>query len=213
MFDDLQRLFKDSVAAFRAEVGKREPVDEVAELLSSMRRELTATRALLPELAAEVERARLELLRERSELEQCERRGKMAGRIGDHETVRVAAEFSRRHRERIGMLERKVAAAEEEHALRSREAEDMQRKYRAAEADRFRMVAALMRQRAQERQRAAATETQNSLADFARMEEKISGDAGRTDALGELEDRPPPTAPGADVDQRLQELKRRMGRD
>lgn len=217
MFDDLQKLFRDSLAAFRAELGKREPVDEIAELLSSMRRELAATRASLPELDADAERTRMELLRERAELEQCERRGRMAEKIGDAETVAVAAEWATRHRERVRVLEQKEAALIAERELRGREVEEMQRRYRTAEINRFRMVEELMRERARLRRETLDRQTDDAFADFSRMAERISGDEAVDQALRELDemDRPPPPPPPSaaapDVEERLRELKRRMG--
>jgi phage shock protein A len=213
MFEDLQKLFRESLAAFRAEIGKREPVDEIAELLSSMRRELAAARAELPELEAEMERTRMELLRERSELDQCERRGKMAERIGDTETVAVAAEWATRHRERVHVLEQRQAATAAEQELRTKEVAEMQRRYRTAEINRFRMVEELMRERARLRREELDRQTGNAFDDFSRMEERIHDGQAVNDALRELDgsDPPPAAAPASDVEDRLRELKRRMG--
>jgi phage shock protein A len=202
MLDDLQRLFRESVAAFRAELNRREPEDQVAELLSAMRRELVAARAALPEYAANVERSRRELAHERAQLEQCERRGRLARDAGDDATVLVAEEFAGRHRARIGVLEQKVAAAEAEHALRGREAEEMKEKYRAADANRLQLVAEIKRGHARERIRTVAADATASFDDFARMEESIGQRAAESDAFAELS-----------VEERLREMKRRMGRE
>jgi phage shock protein A len=199
MFKDLQRLFRDSVAAFRAELGRREPEDRVAELLGAMRREMVAARAALPALREEVRRGTEELRRERALLEQCERRGAQAERIGDAETVRVAEEFAARHRERAGVLEQKLRAAEAEYALRSREAEEMVARYRDADANRFALVAQLRRASAGERLRSALDDEGGPWSDLARMEEAVA-------------DSPPP-GPAPDVEERLRELKRRMANE
>lgn len=184
MLDDLRRVFRESVAAFLTELGKREPEDEVAELLAAMRRELVDARAALPEYEAEATRTEAELRRERELLEQCRRRLGAAERIGDGETARVAAEFAGRHAARCSVLERKLDVAREELALRTREAEEMMRRYREADANRFAMVARLRTARAAE-------------------------------SLGGLldEDDPPQSPSAADVEARLSELKRRMGRE
>jgi phage shock protein A len=213
MFKDLQRLFQQSMAAFRAELDRREPEDQVAELLTAMRREMAAARAALPELEQEGKRAAAELERETELLRQCERRGALAERIGDEETVRVAAEFAARHRERIVVLEQRRAAADAEHALRLREAEEMRRKYLEADANRFALVAQLRRTRSQQEMRSRLDGTSGPFADFARMEEAVQQSAGYADALEELSDAaPPPRPPPApDVEERLRELKRRMG--
>ena len=214
MFEDLQKLFRESLAAFRAELGKREPVDEIAELLSSMRRELVAARAELPELEAGIERVRIELQRDRTELEQCERRGLLAEKIGDRETVTVATEWAVRYRERVRVLQQKQAAAIAEHELRRREVDEMKERFRLAETNRFRMVDALTRDRSRQRRDTLHETTGDSFADFSRMEEKISGTVSIDEILREMEatDLSPPTpAPSAGVEERLRELKRQMG--
>jgi hypothetical protein len=214
MFEDLQKLFRESLAAFRAELGKREPVDEVAELLSSMRRELVAAKANLPELDAESERVRRELERDRAELEKCERRGQLAEKIGDVETVNVAREWSVRLRERVLVLEQKHAASVAERELRGREVVEMQERYKLAETNRFRMVDALVRDRSRQRRESLHQETGGSFDDFSRMEEKINGAATVDEILREMDSPEPPAGragPALDVEERLRELKRRMG--
>lgn len=214
MFEDLQRLFRESLAAFRSELHKREPEDEVAHLLSSMRSELVEARALLPKLEEVLKGAREALAREREQLERTERRGVLARQIQDEETTRVAEEFSAKHRERIAVLEQKVAAAEAEHALRSREAEEMKRQYQQADANRRDLVARIRRAQAQGRISSVADEAADSFADWDRMSDKVESQSGYADALRELdEDLTPPPEPAApmDVEERLRELKRRMG--
>lgn len=216
MFQDLQRLFRQSLEAFRAEIEKREPEDRVAELLSSMRREMVAARAALPVLAEEAARAKAELERERELLSQCERRQEMARRIGDEETVRVAGEFAVRHRERIGVLEKKAEVARAEHALRGREAEEMERKYKESEANRFVLVSQLRRQATGERMRDRLNDESGPFSDFARMEESIEDaehHARAVEDLAEGEGGEGKRTPGPDLDARLAELKRRMGKE
>lgn len=212
MFKDIQRLFQRSMVAFRAEFERREPEDQVAELLTAMRRELAAARAALPELEEQTRRAAAEREREAELLRQCERRGALAERIGDAETVKVAAEFAERHRERIAVLEQRRAAADAEHALRVREAEEMRRKYLEADANRFALVAQLRGAHAQQEMRSRLDGTRGPFADFARMEESVRQSAGYADALDEMDEPPPRPAPSpSEVEERLRELKRRMG--
>ena len=73
-----------------------------------------------------------ELAVERRHLLDAERRGKLAAEIGDTETVQVAERFAARHRERVGVLERKLAAQQEELRLGERDLEELTREYRAA---------------------------------------------------------------------------------
>lgn len=72
------------------------------------------------------------LLAERRQLEDSERRGQQAARIPDPETVAVAERFAERHRERTGVLERKVALQRDELALAERDLEQLTVAYREA---------------------------------------------------------------------------------
>jgi hypothetical protein len=66
-----------------------------------------------------------ELAAERKQLEDAERRGRLAAAVPDPETVRVAERFAARHRERVGVLERKIVVQRDELALAERELADM----------------------------------------------------------------------------------------
>ncbi|MBA2671203.1 MAG: hypothetical protein H0U67_12590 [Gemmatimonadetes bacterium] len=215
MFEDLQRLFRKSVDAFRAELSKREPEDQVADLLSGMRREMVAARAAIPLLEEDVCRLRADLESERVLLEQCERRLSMAERIGDDETVRVAREFAERHRERTSVLEKKEQAAIAELALRSRESEEMLRKYQESDRNRFGLVSQLRRQQAAEKIRERLQNETGPFADFARMEDAVRDSEAHAAAAEELDfeqESASPPPPRSDLEERLQELKRRMGK-
>ena len=216
MLNDIRKIFRKSIEAFRQELGTREPEDEIADLLASMRRELVAARAAIPQFEGDLEAARKELAKEREAVEICDRRAVLAERIGDAETVRVAREFGARHREKAAVLEQKVAAADAELALRRREADEMKVRYKEAEANRFALLAQLRRAAASEHMRASNSSETGAFADFARMEEKVEQGASYVDALEELDGTPPPPRDaGAEkdaVEERLRELKRRMGR-
>jgi hypothetical protein len=69
--------------------------------------------------------AERELTAERRHLEDAERRGRLAGDIGDAETGRIAGEFAAKHRERVELLERKVAVIRDELAYVEREYESL----------------------------------------------------------------------------------------
>ncbi len=73
-----------------------------------------------------------ELIRERQQLADAERRGRLASELPDSETVSVAERFAARHRERVGVLERKLIVQREELLLAEREVADMLNEYRAA---------------------------------------------------------------------------------
>lgn len=216
MFDDLKKMFSRAWDAFQAEAGRREPEDEVAELLSAMRREMVEARATVPLLEEAVVAAGSALERERRALADTERRRGLAERIGDAETVRVADEFAAKHRARIAVLEEKLRAAEAERDLRKREVVEMSRQYKEADANRFGMVARLRTARAQGRMGAALGADGGPLDDLGRAEEELGRRARYAEALDELADldSPPPPRPSApDVEDRLRELKRRMGQE
>ncbi|HEX8430544.1 MAG TPA: hypothetical protein VF625_04620, partial [Longimicrobium sp.] len=151
MLDDLRTLFSRTWTSFLTEAGRREPEDEVAALLAAMRREMVQARADLPLHEKAVAAAVAELERERRALDDAVRRGGMAERIHDAETVRVAAEFAARHRSRVGVLEEKVKAARAEWELRKKESEEMMRRFKEAESNRFILVSELRRRGAHAR--------------------------------------------------------------
>jgi hypothetical protein len=66
-----------------------------------------------------------ELAREREQLSAAERRGQQATEIQDAETVRIATEFIAKHRERVEVLERKLAVQQDEVAMAERDAATM----------------------------------------------------------------------------------------
>jgi len=210
MLDDLRKLFSQAWDSFIAEVGRREPEDQVASLLGAMRREMVEVRAQLPLLEQNHDATVAELERERARLDVTVRRRGQAERIHDAETVRVATEFEEKQRRRIAVLEDKVRAAKAEWELRRDEAQEMMTRYKEADANRFALLSELRRQGARARIDAMGG---TPLDDFSRAEEKIEHDTAYADALEEMGGGPPPPRRPApeDVDDRLAELKRRMG--
>lgn len=88
-----------------------------------------------------------ELARERQQLADAERRGRLAAELPDSETVSVAERFAARHRERVSMLERKLIVQRDELLLAEREVADMLNEYRAARPGvRFESVEAAWRE-------------------------------------------------------------------
>jgi phage shock protein A len=216
MLNEIRKIFRRSVDAFRAEVSTREPEDQIAELLAAMRRELVAARAAIPEYEAEVRRAQQELAREAEALAQCQRRGELAARIDDRETVKIAAEFATKHRTRMEVLRQKIAASEAELDLRRREADEMRDRYKDADSNRFALLAQLRMAGAQQRMRSANAGEDGPSADWARMQDRVEHDARLADALEELNESGSPPRTGTDsraVEDRLRELKRQMGRE
>lgn len=75
--------------------------------------------------------AERDLEQEQQQLADAERRGRLAEAIGDAETTRIAGEFVGRHRERIALLERKVAVIRDEIAYLEREYEALAGRYQS----------------------------------------------------------------------------------
>jgi hypothetical protein len=73
-----------------------------------------------------------ELADERRQLEDAERRGRLAAAVPDSETVAIAQRFTARHRDRVQVLERKLAVQRDELALAEREVTELMAEYRAA---------------------------------------------------------------------------------
>jgi hypothetical protein len=118
----LDRLFREhSSADPRAQAAAlREAVLEARVGLRSMREALAATER--------------ELAGERKQLEDADRRGRLARDLPDPETVSVAERFALRHRERVQVLERKLQVQRDELALAEREVEEMTTQFRSAAA-------------------------------------------------------------------------------
>ena len=76
--------------------------------------------------------AERELVLERQHLADAERRGRLATEIGDAETARIAEEFGAKHRERLALLERKVAVIRDELAYAEREYQSLAAQYQSA---------------------------------------------------------------------------------
>ena len=115
----LDRLFAEQGANPRARtLALREALVEAKLGLEMMRESLGATER--------------ELVSERKQLDDAERRGRLAAQVLDVETVSVAERFAGRHRERVAVLERKLAVQRDELTLGERELEEMAAQYRAS---------------------------------------------------------------------------------
>ena len=66
-----------------------------------------------------------ELAAERKQLEDAERRGRLAAAVPDPETVAIAERYAVRHRERVAVLERKILVQRDELVLAERELAEM----------------------------------------------------------------------------------------
>lgn len=109
----LDQLLRDAAPSDRRAyvAGIREALLEARLGIGRMREALAATER---ELAAE-----------RRQLEDAERRGRLAAQVPDPETVAIAERYAARHRERIVVLERKLPVQRDELELAERELAEM----------------------------------------------------------------------------------------
>jgi hypothetical protein len=110
------------------------PADRRAEA-SALRESLVEMKAAVMGLREALAASERELVAERRQLEDAERRGGLAQGIGDAETAEVAARFVERHRERAGVIERRIAVQRDELALADREMQELAGRLRTAPAD------------------------------------------------------------------------------
>src|SRR6267142_5007648 len=101
-----------------------------------MREAVVDAKVAVVEIQEAVARTERELTLERQRLADAERRGRLAGEIQDAETVSVAGRFAAKHRERLGVLERKLTAVQAELALAQRDLEEMHAQLKTAEQGR-----------------------------------------------------------------------------
>jgi hypothetical protein len=153
-----------------------------------MREALVDAKVGLSQSRAARDATSAQLERERTELATVQRRGQLAAGINDAETVRLAADFERKHTERVSVLERKLAALEQEVALMERETADMT---------------------AQLKQLAGGGGAPPQSAEEPDPLASDTPDISEFDTLRRTADR---SERDADAERRLAELKRRMGK-
>src|SRR5258705_14002382 len=98
-----------------------------------MREAVVDAKVAVAEVKEAIARTEREVGAERQRLADAERRGRLAGEIQDQETVAVADRFAAKHRERLGVLERKLATQREELALAHRALDDIQTTLKAGD--------------------------------------------------------------------------------
>lgn len=222
MFDNLRHAFREAIENFNKELSRDQVPENVDALLRGMKNEVADAKVRIRELEDLIARADAEAARERKDAETARRRGGMASGIGDEETARLALEFAAKHEERLRILEQKATAMRDELALRTKEVEEMLVKVKEAQTRRDALSASSGRTGARETLGAA----DDLFAELDRMADKIGGEDARAEAARDLDDLdldgdfggmdddvPPARAPEIDVDARLEELKRRMGRE
>ena len=123
MFDALRRRLEQLLADQTAAPDSRLRAAGLKAALLDAKVALAAMRDALV-------RTEHELNAERQQMENAERRGRLAEAVPDQQTVEVAMRFAARHRERVTVLERKRAVQHDELVLAEREYEEMAVQFR-----------------------------------------------------------------------------------
>lgn len=217
VFEDLRQAFRQAVENFKEELNRDQVTDAVDGLLRRMSREVVDARAYLHRLEEDMRDAIDRGKAEAKNASTCRRREELAKEIGDSETAQIAREFAERHERRASVLERRASALGEEIALRKTEIIEMEKRLKEAG-----------RQREGLRSRVGTTRARETLgsddlfAELDRLAERIDDEgryAGATEEIDEIfadegaADDPGATSPSvADLERRLEELKRQMER-
>jgi len=119
--DRLEQLLSD----LTPEGDPRERSGPLREAMVELKIELRAMHEALAGTEAD-------LVQERRHLADVERRGQLAAAVPDEETVRIAEQFATKHRERIAVMERKLAVQQEELAMAERDMDELRGRLKAA---------------------------------------------------------------------------------
>lgn len=226
VFDNLRQAFRDAVSNFKEEINRDDVPEAVDSLIRGMIAEVTDTKAYVSRLGSDIEQTRQKVQRERKNAETCRRREDMANQIGDAETARVAVEYAEKHEQAVMVLEGKAQALLKEKTMKEAEVVEMLEKIKHARANRSRLIATVGRARTRD----SINEVDDLFAEMDRMADKIGDTEHQARAAQDLEsdlDIDPLSTvdpelerqfddledgPGVSVDDRLEELKRRMGK-
>lgn len=216
MFENLRRAFKEAFDNFTEELNRDQVPETVDRLLRGMYQEVTDAQTYVHGLEEQIARTEKAVAKEAAEIATCHRREEMATKIGDEETARIAREYGAKHERTQDVLEQKAKALREELKVRRAEVTEMLAKVKEAKEQRDALTAQAGRTDAHQ----TIGQADDLFAELDRMAEKISGEQSQADAAEELWYEidsglgPEPEAePETTVDERLAELKRRMGRE
>jgi hypothetical protein len=185
MFENLRQSIRDLASGVI-------PPAQRGAAIAEMRATLVQARVGVADLAAALEKTRGALGAEEKELATVQRRREQAQRINDAETVEIALRFENKHAGRVSLLQRKIAVQEEE--------------LRLAEAEVATMVAELKTAMAGAGSASQSDATSAAAAAALDEAEDLRRDL---DALARRKQREEKEAV---AEERLAELKRRMGR-
>ena len=189
-------MFKRLREALERALEAATPPPDLGEIAARMREAVIAQKAAVRQMHDDVARDEELLRRLATELATSERRRELAAGIRDEETVAVADKFIAKLRERSVVLEKKVAAQREELALAERELAEMTTELQEAARRNPKLTS--------ERSAEAAWQGLG----------RAGMDRPELDLEAELlKGRMERSAREAEADARLEELKKRMGRE
>ena len=188
-------MFESFRETLRDLMDRATPPEERRAGLARMKETLVTARMGLDDLGTGVKVTRQRIEVERRELETMRRRKGLAAGINDAETLALAEKYEAHHAERVEVLSRKLAAQEEELAIAERDVAEMTAELKQA------MLGAPAGMPRSAREEAAA--------EVDALTDDSSGIARDLDAMGRARAR---SEREAEAEQRLAELKRRMGK-
>ena len=191
MFESFRQALQDVLQRGTAPEARR-------ALLAHMRDTLAQAKVGIDDLRAGVAQTHARLALEQRELDTVVRRRQLAEGIGDAETVRIAERFERQHGERVAVLAQKLAAQEGELALTESEIREMTDAYKAAARGVAPPGSGAVA--------GAPTPEEQAAAD---IERELNPDLSEFNAMRRSQER---AAREQDAAQRLEALKRRMGK-
>lgn len=192
MFESLKSTLADLLG------GRVHPADRRA-VIQSMKQALVAAKLGVEDLERGVSVTKVKLHEQRQALETVTRRKGLAANINDAETVAIAEKYEAQHTERIAVLERKLEAQEAEAALARRDYDEMLTQLKAASVGAGSVAAGAA---------PAGSPPMPSDADLG-----LPDDGALNAELDSLKRRAARDAREADAAARLEELKRRMGKE
>lgn len=126
-FEDLRARFEQILAERGRAAGSRAYADGLYQAMLDLK-------VAIAELDSALEHTDHELARERGQLADAERRGRLAESIQDQETADLAKVWTAKHAERIALLERKQQVQRDELRMAEAQMEEMREAYRRARA-------------------------------------------------------------------------------
>ena len=223
MFDNLRRAFVEPVENFQDALGRYSVPEAVDRRLQGMRDETADALADGRRLESEVETTLRKVEKEAKGIETCRRRERMARQIGDEETANVAAEYAVKHETRHQLLERKAKVLNQELEVRRGEVKEMLAAIKQAAKNRDTLAASAGRSQA----RSSLSGADELFDQLDRMASELERDDAQGKAERDMDNLDFETStthdsdfddlealdPEAEAEARLEELKRRMGKE